>query len=136
MFKYKIAIPDDDEDEVLDLLSSVVLGENIDRALLDSASPFSMLLDKAREEFLVATQSLIDPKKVDLFSPEGIKQARSLQAEAARYIDLCRWVMKTIAEGEEATEQSKSSGLLGEGEDAIDQLMDELNGRATPAPDA
>lgn len=112
------------------LIAAAELGDKIERLLLDSKSPFSMMLDRARDEFLAATQALL---VADLTTVEGIEQARSLQAIALRYRDMCSWITNALEERAAAVEE-----MDGEVEDAaVEQLKDQINGnRSKPAPDA
>lgn len=137
MTQFKIVTADHDESDALEIVASLVLGENIERLLLDATSPISHLLMQARIEFLRSTVSLIDPAITDLSNEEGIKQARSLQATVQRYLELCRWIGKAKKRGEEAYHQARAGNLIDEGEEAVAELMDQIHGkRATPAPDA
>lgn len=112
------------------LIAAAELGDNIERHLLDARSPFSMMLDRARDEFMAATQALLD---VDLQTSSGIEQARSLQAQARRYSDMCVWITQALEEREDAVDS-----LNGEEEEAaVEELKDIQNAsRAKPAPDA
>lgn len=112
------------------LIAAAELGDRIERHLLDPKSPFSMMLDRARNDFIAATQALLD---VDLATRDGIEQARSLQAEARRYREMCAYITDALENREAAVE-----ALEGEEEDAaVEELKDLLNAsRAKPAPDA
>lgn len=118
------------ESDLPALIAAVELGHRIERHLLDPKDPFAMMLDRARDEFLSATQALLD---ADLTTTGGIEQARSLQAQALRYRDMCSWITDALENREAAVE-----ALDGEVEDpAVEQLKDQLNGnRGKPAPDA
>lgn len=129
---------DDDlpfDEDLPELVAAVVLGEKIERALTDITSPFSMMIAKARAEFIEATLSLIDADKVDLSTANGVAQARSLQAKAHRYLTMCRWISEANADADEAETQIEEADA--EGEPAIEELKEQFHGkRAKPAPDA
>jgi hypothetical protein len=118
------------ESDIPALIAAAELGDRIERHLLDPKDPFSMMLDRARDEFLAANQALLD---ADLTTVEGIEQARSLQAKALRYRDMCAWITDALENREAAAE-----ALDGEEEDAaVEELKDMLNGnRSKPASDA
>jgi hypothetical protein len=118
------------ESDLPALIAAVELGHRIERHLLDPKDPFSMMLDRAREEFIAATHALLD---ADLTTVEGIEQARSLQATALRYRDMCKWISNALENREAAAE-----ALDGEQEEpAVEQLKDMYNGnRSKPASDA
>lgn len=118
------------EDDLRSLITMATLGDAIERAIAQPTSPFSAMLIKAREEFLAAHQSLLD---CDLNTTAGIEQARSLQADARRYQDLCRWITDAWDDREQADETLNG----GEEEAAVEELKDLADGnRAKPAPDA
>ena len=112
------------------LIAAAELGDRIERHLLDPKSPFSMMLDRARDDFIAATLALLD---ADFATRDGIEQARSLQAEARRYRVMCAYITDALENREAAVE-----ALEGEEEDAaVEELKDLLNAsRAKPAPDA
>lgn len=118
------------ESDLPALIAAAELGDRIERHLLNPKDPFSMMLDRAREEFMAATQALLD---ADLTTVEGIEQARSLQAKALRYRDMCAWITDALEAREAAVE-----ALDGDEEDpAVEELKDMLNGnRSKPASDA
>ena len=118
------------ESDLPALIAAAELGDRIERHLLDPKSPFSMMLDRARDEFVTATQALLN---ADLTTVEGIEQARSLQANALRYRDMCAWITDALEEREAAVE-----AIDGEQEEpAVEELKDMLNGnRSKPASDA
>ncbi len=118
------------ESDLPSLIAAAELGDRIERHLLDPKDPFSLMLDRARDEFIAATQALLD---VDLHTSDGVEQARSLQATAKRYRDMCAWITDALEERAAAVEE-----LDGEEEEpAVEQLKDMLNGnRSKPAPDA
>lgn len=112
------------------LIAAAELGDRIERHLLDPKSPFSMMLDRARADFIAATQALLD---VDLATRDGIEQARSLQAQAQRYRDMCSYITDALENREAAVEALDGD----EEEAAVEELKDILNAsRAKPAPDA
>jgi len=112
------------------LIAQAELGDRIERYLLDAKSPFSMMLERARDEFIAATQALLD---VDLQTSSGVDQARSLQAEARRYRDMCIWITQALEARADAVDD-----LNGEEEEAaVEELKDILDAsRAKPAQDA
>lgn len=118
------------ESDLPALIAAAELGDRIERHLSNPKDPFSMMLDRARQEFIAATHALLD---ADLTTVEGIEQARSLQAKALRYKDMCAWITDALEAREAAVE-----ALDGEEEDAaVEQLKDLINGnRSKPAPDA
>lgn len=118
------------ESDLPALIAAAELGDRIERHLLDPKDPFTLMLDRARDEFIAATQALLD---ADLTTVEGIEQARSLQAKALRYRDMCAWITDALENREAAVE-----ALDGEEEDAaVEQLKDMLYGsRSKPASDA
>lgn len=118
------------ESDLGPLIAAAELGDNIERALTDANSPFSMMLDRARDEFLAATHALLD---ADLHTSSGLEQARSLQATAQRYRDMCIWITQALEARADAVDD-----LNGEEEDAaVEELKDILDAsRAKPAPDA
>lgn len=119
-----------DAGDLPDILAAAELGMRIEKHLLDPADPFSMMLDRARESFIRAAHLLLE---ADLHTSDGIEQARSLQAEARRYRDMCSWITDALEEREAAVQ-----ALDGEQEEeAVEQLKDMIHGnRAKPAPDA
>ena len=118
------------ESDLGPLIAAAELGDRIEKYLLDRKSPFSMMLDRARDEFIAATQALLD---VDLQTSSGIEQARSLQADARRYRDMCIWITQALEARADAVDD-----LNGEEEEAaVEELKDMFNAsRAKPAPDA
>ena len=119
------------EDDLLPLVAQATLGDNIERALRDPASPFSAMMDRARSAYLAAVSALIDS---DLHTPDGIELARGNQAEARRYQDLCRWIADAL---EAAGVADDALNANSEDDPEIQQLKDDLNGtRSRPAPDA
>lgn len=118
------------ESDLPALIAAAELGDRIERHLLDPKDPFSMMLDRARDDFIAATQALLD---ADLTTIDGIEQARSLQAKALRYRDMCAWITDALENREAAVE-----ALDGEEEDAaVEELKDMINvNRSKPAPDA
>jgi hypothetical protein len=118
------------ESDLPSLIAAAELGDRIERHLLDPKDPFTMFLDRARGEFIAATQALLD---VDLSTGDGVEQARSLQAKAKRYADMCSWITDAMEERESAV-----TAIDGDEEDAaVEQLKDMLNGnRSKPASDA
>lgn len=118
------------ESDLPALIAAAELGDRIERHLLDSKNPFTLMLDRARDEFIAATQALLD---ADLTTVEGIEQARSLQAKALRYRDMCAWITDALEAREAAAE-----AIDDEEEDAaVEELKDMLNAnRSKPASDA
>lgn len=119
-----------DQGDMPEILAAAELGMRIEKHLLDPKDPFTMFLDRSRDEFIAAATALID---VDLSTRDGIDQARRLQAEARRYRDLCSWITDALEEREAAIE-----AIDGEEEEAaVEELKDMINGnRSKPAPDA
>ena len=118
------------ESDLPALIAAAELGDRIERHLLDAKDPFTMMLDRARDEFIAATQALLD---VDLHTSDGIEQALSLQAKANRYRDMCAWITDALEERAAAVEAIDSE----EEELAVEELKDMMNGhRSKPAPDA
>ncbi|MEN6302261.1 MAG: hypothetical protein ABFD96_06010 [Armatimonadia bacterium] len=112
------------------LIAAAELGDRIERHLRDPKSPFSMMLDRAREEFIAATSALLD---ADLTTVEGIELARSQQAKALRYKDMCAWITDALEAREAAAEAIDDE----EEDPAVEQLKDQLYGnRSKPASDA
>ena len=121
-----------DEDDIAPLIAMAALGENIERRLLNPTDPFSMMLERARKEFLEAIVALID---TDMTTPAGITHARALQSHAARYRDMCRWISEGLTDGEQAAEELNAD--YGEQDQAIEELREQIHGkRDKPAPDA
>lgn len=118
------------ESDLGPLIAAAELGDNIERALTDTKSPVSMMLERARDEFIAATLALLD---ADLQTSSGVEQARSLQATATRYRDMCIWITQALEARADAVDD-----LNGEEEGAaVEELKDILNAsRAKPAPDA
>lgn len=112
------------------LIAAAEIGDRIEKYLTDAKSPFSMMLDRARDEFIAASLALLD---ADLQTSSGIEQARSLQATAKRYSDMCRWITQALEAREDAV-----IDLEGEEEDAaVEELKDMYDAsRAKPARDA
>lgn len=118
------------ESDLPSLIAAAELGDRIERHLLDPKDPFSMMLDRARDEFIAATQALLE---ADLQTSSGLEQARRLQAQALRYRDMCAWITDALEEREAAAEAIDGE----EEEPAVEELKDILNGnRSKPAPDA
>lgn len=120
-----------DQRYLSELATIATLGNNILKALNDRTSPFSMMLAKARDEFLVAHSKLLD---ADLTTESGIEQAKGLQRDAVYYATLCRY----IAEAREAAGIADQQLMDAEEEAAIEELKDMQYGerRAKPAIDA
>lgn len=119
------------EDDLLPLVAKATLGDRIERALQDHASPFSAMMDRARSEYLAAVSALIFS---DLHTTAGIEDAKANQADARRYQDLCRWIADALEEAGAADDALNASA---EDDPDIQQLKDDLNGqRSKPAPDA
>lgn len=118
------------ESDLPALIAAAELGDRIERHLLDRKNPLSMFLANAREEFIAATQALLD---ADLTTRDGIAQAQRLQAQAQRYRDMCAWITDALEAREAAVE-----ALDGDVEEpAVEALKDMMNGhRSKPAPDA
>lgn len=118
------------ESDLSSLIAAAVLGDRIESHLRDPSDPLTMFLDRSREEFIAATQALLE---TDLTTRCGIEQARSLQAKAQRYRDMCAWITDALEERETAAE-----AIDDEEEDAaVEELKDLYNAsRAKPAPDA
>ena len=118
------------ESDLPALIAAAVLGDRIEKYLTDPKSPFCMMLDRARDEFLAATEALLN---ADLTTVDGIEQARSLQATALRYRDMCSWISDALEARAAAVEAIDGE----EEEPAVEQLKDMLNAnRSKPAPDA
>jgi len=77
------------------------LGINLQDALAHHGTPIRIILSQAAKEACEATRALID---ADLYSDEGIAQARVLQAQALRYRELIEWVDEKLAEAGDAAE--------------------------------
>lgn len=118
------------ESDLGPLIAAAELGDKIERYLLDPKHPVSMMLDRARDEFIAASLALLE---ADLQTSSGIEQARSLQAQARRYCDMCRWITDALEERADAVDD-----LNGAEEDAaVEELKDIIDAsRAKPAPDA
>lgn len=118
------------ESDLPALIAAAELGDRIERHLLNPKDPFTMMLDRARDDFIAASQALLE---ADLHTSSGIEQARRLQAQALRYRDMCAWITDALEAREAAAE-----AIDGEEEEAaVEELKDLLNaGRAKPAPDA
>ena len=101
MYVYKLIASAHTEDDIEPLIAKAELGDNIERHLLDVHSPLSHLLDRARDEFLKATSDLLG---ADLTTRDGIQMARSHQATALRYRDMCRWIDDAFEQREAAAE--------------------------------
>lgn len=129
--KIYMQVEADHRDDMIPAITAMaVLGDNIERALTTPTSPFSAMMERARAEFIAAQTALLH---VDLHTKEGMEQARSLQADARRYRDLCAWIVDAFDNREAAEEALVSE----EDEDAVEELKDTLYGtaRAKPAPD-
>lgn len=121
----------EEADRQLALLIASSLGDRIERALRDKTSPFANMLEQARAAYV---QSVISIVEVDLNTPRGVDEAKSLQAEARRYRDLTTWVNNALEAAEQADEDINEED--GDGEAAA-TLKEMINGkRSTPAPDA
>jgi hypothetical protein len=127
---YKQVPATHDQGDMPEILAAAELGMRIEKHLLDSKDPFTMFLDRARDQFISAATGLLD---ADLVTNEGIEQARRLQADAIRYRDMCSWITDALEEREAAIE-----AIDGEEEEAaVEELKDMINGnRSKPAPDA
>lgn len=127
---YKQVPATHDQGDMPEILAAAELGMRIEKHLLDPQDPFTMMLDRAREQFISAAMGLLD---ADLITSEGIEQARRLQAEATRYRDMCSWITDALEEREAAVE-----AIDGEEEEAaVEELKDMIYGnRSKPAPDA
>lgn len=127
---YKHVPATHDQGDMPEILAAAELGMRIEKHLLDPKDPFTMFLDRSREQFIAAATALLD---ADLVTREGIEQARRLQAEANRYRDMCSWITDALEEREAAIEQIDGE----EEEAAVEQLKDMIHGnRSKPAPDA
>ncbi len=129
MTKYRIVEAVHVEDDLQALATAVVLGDNIERALLDRHSPFAMMMDRARDEFAAAIALLID---ADLNTPDGVSLARSQQADVRRYRDMCRWIDDALSDRTEA----ETAGIAADDDEAVPDNVRELHygERAKPAP--
>ncbi len=127
---YKHVPATHDQGDMPEILAAAELGMRIERHLLDSKDPFTMFLDRARDQFINAAHALLD---ADLHTRDGIEQAKRLQAEALRYKDMCSWITDALEEREAAVE-----AIDGEEEEAaVEELKDMIYGnRSKPAPDA
>ena len=127
---YKHVPATHDQGDMPEILAAAELGMRIERHLLDPKDPFTMFLDRSRDQFISAATALLD---ADLVTTEGIEQARRLQADAIRYRDMCSWITDALEEREAAIE-----AIDGEEEEAaVEQLKDMIHGtRSKPAPDA
>jgi len=127
---YKEVPATHDQGDMPEILAAAELGMRIEKHLLDRTDPFTMFLDRARDQFMAAATALLD---VDLNTTDGIEQARRLQAEARRYSEMCSWITDALEEREAAIEAIDSE----EEEAAVEELKDMINGnRSKPAPDA
>ncbi len=118
------------DDEEAGLIAAAVLGDKIERAILNPTNPFGAMMIRARDEFIAAQQALL---LADLHTTDGMEQARSLQAQARRYHDMCRWITDAWDDRDEAEELIEGA----QEEPAVEELKDIQNGnRAKPAPDA
>jgi hypothetical protein len=133
MHIYKAVEPDQTHDpaDLRDLITAATLGDRIERTLLDRTNPFSLMMEKAREDFLTAQLSLI---AADLNTPAGIDSARSAQRNARHYVDLCNYIAEAFETAASAIQQLEGE----EEEQAVEDLKDMIYGseRAKPAPDA
>lgn len=129
MTRYRIVEPVHVEEDAIALASSVALGTDIERVLLDHRSPFAMMMERAREAFISSFLQLID---ADLTTPEGVSLARSQQADVQRYRDMCRWIDESLNDRAEASETIAGA----DDEDAMPDDIKELyyGERAKPAP--
>lgn len=119
------------EDDEKPLIAMVALGDAVEQLLTDKMNPFQMMLSRARDAFLDAQISLLD---ADLNTRAGIERARSAQADARRYRDMCKWIVDCF----DAREEAEDHLANGEEEPAVEELKDMIHGerRAKPAPDA
>jgi hypothetical protein len=132
MTKYVMTEAAHVEDDIEGLIAAATLGDNLERALTDPTSPMAAMLDRARDLFLLNITLFLD---ADLHTTDGLELARSQQAEARRYRDMCRWIGDSLEKREEA--QDNLADLDVE-ETISDEMKDAYNGqRAKPAhPDA
>ena len=117
--------------EDLDLLAASALGDRIGYAITNKASPLAMMMARAREEYVRAIKALID---VPLQTAEGLAQATLLQAHAARYRDMCQWLLDGLDDAEAANTRLAEDQIEDE---AVEDLKEQIHGkRNQPAPDA
>lgn len=110
------------------LMFQRVAGQSVEAMLENQGSPLVRLVARARADFLDAVHALLG---ADLSNEAGVTQARSLQAEARRYLDLVRYI---TAEQEDDTVY-ETSDLSEEEIEEADQFEDLIHGkrRAKPA---
>ena len=115
-----------------DLVTAAVLGDNIEAMLEDRTSPLTMLLEKARDDFLAAHTTLLE---ADLNTRDGLEQAKRLQRDALYYSTLCRYLAESMEERDRAIEAAASQDLE---EPGAELLKDQIYGsrRAKPAFDS
>lgn len=128
--RYVLVEHQHDPEHLGELVSRIALADNIEQHLAHAETPFAGMMARAREDFIVATLSLLD---VELLSADGIEKARILQATANRYRDLCQWIALALDDGKVAAHELDDE----EEEPAVEILKDMQYGyRGKPAPDA
>ncbi|MFT3987187.1 hypothetical protein [Aestuariivirga sp.] len=105
------------------LIGMVVLGDNIERALMDETSPLAALLSHAREQMIAAIHGLLS---ADFSSQNGISDARRWQADALRYRDTCNWLGQALDNRDRAEETAADDEL--DGESSVQELREQMNG--------
>lgn len=115
-------------DELRELYATAILGDRVTDDLARKESSLVMMLDRAREMAVVGVESLVH---ADLYSKAGIVEARALQNEVRRYVDMVNFVHETLDNSDVAKSQI-------EGEQTADEeeLRREANGYPEPEQDA
>lgn len=99
------------------------LGINLQDALAHRDTPIRILLSQAAREACEATRALLH---ADLYTDDGIAQARLIQAQAMRYRELINWIDEKLAEAGDAAE------LLHDYQEAAGELPPEPGPHAGP----
>ena len=120
----------DAETDVLE--GTLNLAYHLERALRDPANPLARMMDRARQDYVVAVKDIIT---ADLVTSEGIAQARQIQANIHRYRDLVLYICEFLDAGTLARE------IIESGEQMDPQTIEELGSmtygrRGKPITDA
>lgn len=102
-----IADPAGLETQASDLFYRATLGKQVKGELLNPDTATRIIMTKAHHEAAVALELLL---RADLDTTAGIAEAKRVQSEALRFMDMAKWLTETMAAGEQAAAQIKEKG--------------------------